>query len=555
METAEEGKSTDRHELVWSELGLNSALIPLIPFPAPTPVQRATIPLIVKQHKDVVAEAVTGSGKTLAFLLPLMHRLLTCVEGGRNQLRAIVISPTRELAMQTHQTLLALFKAMFPSMLCIGGRDIQEDVRCIKAGYPTIVIGTPGRINELLNQHHLQAKNLDMLVLDEADRLLDMGFHQTVQNIISHLPKQRRTALFSATMNNMDDLIKVGMRDPVRIQVSSAKGVIPVGLRNWFLIVKSDDKLNRLLALFKTKLKDKKCIVYLPTCACVSYYAAALNRLFTDSCAVIALHGKLPPAKRTALYQKFIQAQTTDKTLVLFCTDLAARGLDFSDIDWVIQLDAPQDPSNYIHRAGRTARGGRGGDCLLFLAPHEHAFVDLMRVKQVSLQEFKIEDEPIGSDVSEALKQLNISDRAFYQQSLRAFVSYIRFDIEHHARLIFDLKLLEVAEVAQSFGLIHMPKMRELRGRHVRLLASIDTATISYKDPVKEKQRQESLKNKESGQGTKRPLNKAKDKTNSKHAKKEQWKKEREMGLTKMRATTIGWSTRGKERRRKGSQA
>ena len=151
-----------------------------------------------------------------------------------------------------------------------------------------------------------------------------------------------------------------------------------------------------------------------------------------------------------------------------------------------------------------------------------------MRVKQVSLQEFKIEDEPIGSDVNGALKQLNISDRAFYQRSLRAFVSYIRFYIEHHARLIFDLKLLEVAEVAQSFGLIHMPKMRELRGRHVRLLASIDTATISYKDPVKEKQRQESLKNKESGQGTKRPLNKAKDKTNPKHAKKEQ-RREREM--------------------------
>ena len=138
-----------------------------------------------------------------------------------------------------------------------------------------------------------------------------------------------------------------------------------------------------------------KCIVYLPTCACVSYYATALNHLFGDLCTVIALHGKLPPTKRTRLYQKFIQAQTMDKTLALFCTDLAARGLDFSDIDWVIQLDAPQDPSNYIHRAGRTARGGRGGDSLLFLAPHEHAFVDLMLVKQVPLREFNVEDESL----------------------------------------------------------------------------------------------------------------------------------------------------------------
>lgn len=541
VELEKDAKGTNAS--VWEELGLNTALVPLIPFSVPTPVQRATIPLIVKQHKDVVAEAVTGSGKTLAFLLPLLHRLLTCVDEGRKQLRAMVISPTRELAMQTHQTLVTLFKDMFPSILCIGGRDIQEDIRSIALTCPVIVIGTPGRINELLNQRHIQGKYLDMLVLDEADRLLDMGFHQTVQSIISHLPKQRRTALFSATMNNLDDLIKVGMRDPVRVQVSSTKGVIPVGLQNWYSIVTSDDKLNRLLALFRTTLRGMKCIVYLPTCACVGYYAAALNHLFADLCTVIALHGKLPPAKRTTLYQKFIHARTMDKTLALFCTDLAARGLDFSDIDWVIQLDAPQDPSNYIHRAGRTARCGRGGDALLFLAPHEHAFVDLMLVKQVPLKEFSVENEPLEFDVNEALKQLNISDRAFYQQSLKAFVSYVRFYIEHHARLIFDFKLLDIAAVARSFGLIHMPRMKELRGKHIKLSNSIDTTTISYKDPIKEKQRQQSIKHKESletgssGQKVKRQLSnrvgkrEEKNKLKRKQTKREYLSKQREIEL------------------------
>ena len=113
---------------------------------------------------------------------------------------------------------------MFPSILCIGGRDIGEDIKSIAVTYPVIVIGTPGRIKELLNQRHIQGKHLDMLVLDEADRLLDMGFHQTVQSIISYLPKQRRTALFSATMNNLDDLIKVGMRDPVESASILRKG-------------------------------------------------------------------------------------------------------------------------------------------------------------------------------------------------------------------------------------------------------------------------------------------------------------------------------------------
>ena len=438
--------------------------------------------------------------------------------------------------MQTHQTLLSLFKDLFPSILCIGGKDIGEDVRHIKTVHPAIVIGTPGRINELFNQGHLHGKCLDMLVLDEADRLLDMGFHQTVQSIITHLPKQRRTALFSATMNNLDDLIRVGMRDPVRLQVSSAKGVVPVGLHNWYLIVASENKLSRLLSLFKTRLKGKKCIVYLPTCASVSYYSAALNHLFADSCTVIALHGKLPPTKRTTLYQRFIQAQTTSKALVLCCTDLAARGLDFSDIDWVIQLDAPQDPSNYVHRAGRTARGGRGGDSLLFLAPHEHAFIDLMRVKHVSLEEFDGRDEPLEDDVNGMLRQLNSSDRAFYRQSLKAFVSYVRFYIEHHAKLIFDVKLLEIAEVARAFGLVHLPKMRELRGRHVKLFNSIDAATISYKDPIKEKQRQESLKGKESRQASrkhkekaKKSLGKAKKELDRREAKKGQLGKEKEM--------------------------
>ena len=566
MNAVEQGENAkDKSVFVWSELGLCPTLVHLIPFPVPTPVQRATIPLIVKQHKDVVAEAVTGSGKTLAFLLPLLHRLLTCVDGVHKQLRALVISPTRELAMQTHETLLTTFKDMFPSLLCIGGRDIQEDVKSIRLACPVIVIGTPGRINELFNQCHIQGKHLDMLVLDEADRLLDMGFHQTVQSIISYLPKQRRTALFSATMNNLDDLIKVGMRDPVRVQVSSTKGVIPVGLNNWYHIVNSDNKLNQLLALFKTKLKSKKCIVYLPTCACVNYYAAALSHLFTDLCTVIALHGKLPPAKRTTLYQKFIKAQNADKALALFCTDLAARGLDFSDVDWVIQLDAPQDPSNYIHRAGRTARCGRGGDSLLFLAPHEHAFVDLMHVKQVPLREFSVESEPFESDVNEALKLLNISDRAFYQQSLKAFVSYVRFYIEHHARLIFDFKLLDIAAVARAFGLVHMPKMKELRGKNAKIPNSIDTNTISYKDPIKEKQRQQSIKNKElptsnnSGQKNRQLPNKRAIKPEGKkQLKRKQTRKEH---LSKQKETDLDrdeddndWLEYKKERKAEGKK-
>lgn len=473
----------------WLALGLSPKTVEHVPFVLPTPIQQTAIPLIL-QHKDVVAEAVTGSGKTLAYLLPLIERILKgSDEEEAVALKAVVVSPTRELAMQIQACLEELH--VVESVLLIGGVDIELDKSRLMASTPRVVIGTPGRLGELFKQGVVKTKAVDMLVLDEADRLLDLGFADALQSIIGCLPKQRRTALFSATMSDaLDELIRTGLRNPVRVTVSAKEAArTPATLRSFYAICALDQKLACVLSLLKAQA-PKKTIIYFATCACVDYFASSLNVLVPEM-AWIALHGKLPSAKRTVIYNRFVVAERA----VLLCTDVAARGLDFSDIEWVIQYDAPQDPKSFIHRCGRTARSGREGDAVVLLAPNESAYVDLMSIRNTPLSPLTPDFDGAG-DLLERIKSLNSSDRAFYQKSMRAFVSFVRFYKEHHAQMIFQLKQLDFGAVARSFGLLHIPKMPEFSKLTVVGFeeSDIDPRKVAYKDKVKERQRLEALR-------------------------------------------------------------
>lgn len=474
----------------WLALGLSPKTVENLPFALPTPVQQTAIPLIL-QHKDVVAEAVTGSGKTLAYLLPLIERILKSNDEEESvALKAVVISPTRELAMQIQACLEELH--VVKSVLLIGGVDIELDKLHLTASPPQVVIGTPGRLNELFKHRVVKTKAVDMLVLDEADRLLDLGFASTLQSIIGCLPKQRRTALFSATMSDaLDELIRTGLRNPVRVTVTKRQAArTPATLRSYYTICALDQKLACVLSLLKART-PKKTIIYFATCACVDYFASSLNVLAPET-AWIALHGKLPPAKRTIIYNKFIAAERA----VLLCTDVAARGLDFSDIEWVIQYDAPQDPKSFIHRCGRTARSGREGDAVVLLAPNESAYVDLMSIRSTPLSPLTLEFDETSSHLLEKIKSLNSSDRAFYQNGMRAFVSFVRSYKEHHAQMIFQLKQLDLGAVARSFGLLHFPKMPEFSKMKIVGFeeSDIDPKKIAYKDKIKERQRLEAIR-------------------------------------------------------------
>lgn len=487
-------------------------------FEKATPVQAAAVPLLLS-HKDVVVEAVTGSGKTLAFLLPLLQILeKSAFMKDHRRIGAVVMTPTRELAVQIFETLQGLLKMNETSsfelkpLLLIGGvaTSLEDDYAKYRREGGNVIVATPGRLEEFLKRFNGEVgpalkDAFELLVLDEADRLLDLGFESSIRNILQQLPKQRRTGLFSATMTEaIGDLIRTGLRNPVRVTVKvensdNGESRVPTTLSIHYRVVESfEEKLGMFMNLIRRSapnhpLHGKKIIVYFATCACVDYYMKVLNEGEKNS-QIFALHGKMPHNKRTSVYRGFLDSVGDS---VMLCTDLAARGLDFPDIDWVIQFDPPQDPKSFLHRCGRTARSGRSGDALVFLQKEEDAYIEMMSNRGVPMSEFSY--EAISSENSdklmEDLKQKSLKSREVYEASIKAFVSYIRFYQEHQAKFIFQLKALNIPSLARTFGLLRLPSMPELRNSFTPAQLQGFTATphdpdtISYSDKAREKQR------------------------------------------------------------------
>ncbi|KAF5370138.1 hypothetical protein D9758_001024 [Tetrapyrgos nigripes] len=397
-----------------------------------TPVQSATIPLFMK-HKDVVVEAVTGSGKTLAFVIPVLEKLIRRENKLRkNDIGALIITPTRELATQIY--------GIFTMFLAAQPRPLTEDPGPSTSQYPPplllisssqsspaqdierflstgadIVIGTPGRIEEFLlgkGQFVVNVKELDVLVLDEADRLLDLGFQVTLTKIITHLPKQRRTGLFSATMTDaLSELVRVGLRNPSRITVqvqvkgeggsngsSDKKGRvieeqrIPASLQNYCVSCLASEKtvqLSRIISHEVQKQQSSQFIVYFATCACVDHFYHVLPGLLPSGTKLHSLHGHLSPSARTRTLTAFSEAISTPASpSVLLCTDVAARGLDLPHVDVVIQYDPPTDPKAFSHRCGRTARAGRSGRAYVLLVGREVEYVGKSILLSFSISEW-----------------------------------------------------------------------------------------------------------------------------------------------------------------------
>ncbi|CAN1812107.1 DEAD-box ATP-dependent RNA helicase 18 [Linum perenne] len=273
-----------------------------------TPVQAATIPLLCS-YKDVAVDAATGSGKTLAFVVPLVEILRRTSPAPKpHQVMGIIISPTRELSSQIYHV-----AQPFIATLSKGG-DVKADVLTIEEEGANLLIGTPGRLHDIMERiDDLDFRNLDVLILDEADRLLDMGFQKQLNAIISRLPKLRRTGLFSATQTEaVEELAKAGLRNP-------------------YLECEADKKLSELVDLL-VKNKSKKIIVYYMTCACVDYWGVVLPQLSVlKSLSLIALHGKMKQNAREKALAKF----TSLTSGVLLCTDVAARGLDIPGVDCI----------------------------------------------------------------------------------------------------------------------------------------------------------------------------------------------------------------------------
>ncbi|XP_024112586.2 ATP-dependent RNA helicase DDX55 isoform X1 [Pongo abelii] len=471
-------------------------------FPYMTPVQSATIPLFMR-NKDVAAEAVTGSGKTLAFVIPILEILLRREEKlKKSQVGAIIITPTRELAIQIDEVLSHFTKHFpeFSQILWIGGRNPGEDVERFKQQGGNIIVATPGRLEDMFRRKAEGldlascVRSLDVLVLDEADRLLDMGFEASINTILEFLPKQRRTGLFSATQTQeVENLVRAGLRNPVRVSVKE-KGVAassaqktPFRLENYYMVCKADEKFNQLVHFLRNH-KQEKHLVFFSTCACVEYYGKALEAL-VKGVKIMCIHGKMK-YKRNKIFMEFRKLQTG----ILVCTDVMARGIDIPEVNWVLQYDPPSNASAFVHRCGRTARIGHGGSALVFLLPMEESYINFLAINQkCPLQEMKLQRNT--ADLLPKLKSMALADRAVFEKGMKAFVSYVQAYAKHECNLIFRLKDLDFASLARGFALLRMPKMPELRGKQFPDFVPVDVNTdmIPFKDKIREKQRQKLL--------------------------------------------------------------
>ncbi|XP_073680823.1 probable ATP-dependent RNA helicase DDX10 [Garra rufa] len=423
----------------------------------PTEIQRQTIGFAL-QGRDVLGAAKTGSGKTLAFLIPVMECLFRQQWTAMDGLGALIISPTRELAYQTFEVLRKVGKNHeFSAGLIIGGKDLKEEAERIHR--TNIVICTPGRLLQHMDETvTFHALDLHMLVLDEADRILDMGFADTLNAIIENLPKTRQTLLFSATQTkSVKDLARLSLKNPEYVWVhEQAKFSTPATLEQNYVVCELHQKVNMLFSFLRSHLK-KKIIVFFACCKEVQYLFRVFCRL-RPGISVLALHGKQHQMKRVEVYNDFVRKTSA----VLFATDIAARGLDFPAVNWVVQFDCPEDANTYIHRVGRTARYKEGGEALLvLLPPEEKGMIAQLQEKKVPINKIKVNPEKLVS-VQQKLEAFLAEEKEQKERAQRCFVSYLRSVYLMKNKDIFDVFQLKLPEYAMSLGLAVVPRVRFL---------------------------------------------------------------------------------------------
>ncbi|KAL9677036.1 hypothetical protein QQ045_005262 [Rhodiola kirilowii] len=497
-----------------------------------TPVQAATIPLLCG-YKDVAVDAATGSGKTLAFVIPMVEILRRNSSPAKPlQVMGIIISPTRELSTQIYNVAQPFVATLgnTKSVLLVGGGEVKSDIQKVEEEGANILIGTPGRLFDIMDRvDNFDFKNFEVLILDEADRLLDMGFQKQITSIISRLPKLRRTGLFSATQTEaVEELSKAGLRNPVRVEVkaeakpsndpSSQQALsskTPSSLNIEYVECEACKKPSQLVDLI-IKNKSQKLIVYFMTCASVDYWGLVLPSISVlKGIPLISLHGKMKQMQRAKALESF----TSLSSGVLLCTDVAARGLDIPGVDCIVQYDPPQNPNDFIHRVGRTARMGKQGSAIFYLLPKEEAYVEFLRIRRIPLQQKKCSDD--AYDITPEIRLAAKKDRDVMEKGLRAFVSYFRAYKEHHCSYIFRWKELEVGKLAMGYGLLQIPAIPEVKHNSLSTegfipVEGLKLNEIKFKDKSREKQRKKNVEAKKAAADKQEPKpNKRKDSSSS----------------------------------------
>ena len=419
-----------------------------------TEVQARTIPPLLA-GRDVLGAARTGSGKTLAFLIPSVELLYHAKFMPRNGTGVMVLSPTRELALQIYNVAQQLMKKHSQTHgLIIGGANRRVEAEKLVKGV-NLLVATPGRLlDHMQNTKGFAFGSLKVFCMDEADRMLDIGFEEEMRTIVRMIPKDRQTMLFSATQTTkVEDLARLSLKSPTYIGVDDARATsTATGVEQGYCVVPSEKRFLLLFTFLKKNLK-KKVMVFFSSCNSVKYHAELLNYIDIP---VSDIHGKQKQQRRTTTFFEFCKADRG----ILLCTDVAARGLDIPAVDWIIQFDPPDDPREYIHRVGRTARGTDGrGRALLFLIPEELGFLKYLKAAKVPLNEYEFPQKKIAN-VQSQLEKLVEKNYYLHQSARDAYRAYILAYNSHTLKDVYNVHELNLASVALSFGFHRPPKVQ-----------------------------------------------------------------------------------------------
>lgn len=483
-----------------------------------------------------------------------MERLLKLEEPNKKgYVRSIVVAPTKELAAQIYDVLKALLEFhepssvrlkpqqqadefvdeiphgfppgvyVMPQILIGGSKKLAEDLAMFSEVSPNVLVGTPKRLSEVLQSSKVILRRhwFDLLVLDEADRLLDPNFKPDLQKILELVPKERRTGLFSASVSEaVDELVRVGMRYPFKIsaKVRSQSGALekrtPESLKLCYIVCKPTTKIPTLRTILRDRQAEKS-IIYVSTRAGVDYWSHILPSILEVS--VFPLHGDHKAAIRTKNLRRFRDCLTP---AVLLTTDVLARGIDIPDIDLVIQLDPPTQPKDFIHRCGRSGRAGKRGMAVIFL--NEGSEEDY--VKYLDIQGSKVETYPAtptipdedADGITTAIQRQLMQKRELHDRSQKAFVSWVQSYCKTLPADIFDIRKLNWLDIGQAWGLLRWPKMPELKRYYPQAVADrkyglninkdFDIELLKYADKAREGKRQAAMEARARGERPDLPL-------------------------------------------------
>jgi len=396
--------------LKFNELHLSAELLAEIEkagFVEASPIQEQTIPLAMA-GKDVIGQAQTGTGKTAAFGFPTLEKIDT----DNPAVQALIIAPTRELAVQSQEELFRFGRSKGVKVRSVyGGSSIEKQIKALKSG-AHIVVGTPGRLLDLIKRKALKLNQIETLILDEADEMLNMGFLEDIESIISHVPEERQTLLFSATMP--DAIKRIGvkfMKEPEHVKIA-AKELTTELVDQYYIRVKENEKFDTMTRLMDVEQPELS-IVFGRTKRRVDELTRGLKiRGFRAE----GIHGDLDQGKRLRVLRDFKNGNLD----VLVATDVAARGLDISGVTHVYNYDIPQDPESYVHRIGRTGRAGKSGQSITFVAPNEMGYLQI--IENLTKKRMKGLKPATAEEAFQAKKKVALKkiERDFADENIRS---------------------------------------------------------------------------------------------------------------------------------------